>query len=83
MPLMKIKVIGSGCATCKKLHELTNQAVEELGMKDEVEYGTNINEIVAMGLMQSPVLAIDGKPVLIGKIFSLEKIKEAIQKASA
>jgi small redox-active disulfide protein 2 len=79
---MNIKVIGSGCATCEKLHDLTTQAVQELGMKDEVEYGTDVNEIVAMGLMQSPVLAIDGKPALVGKVFDLEKIKGAIQKAA-
>ena len=35
---MKIQVLGSGCATCKSLYELTKKAVSDLGMKEEVEY---------------------------------------------
>ena len=43
---MKIQVLGSGCPTCKKLFELTKQAVEELDLKTEVEYITDIQKIV-------------------------------------
>ena len=77
---MKIQVLGSGCPTCKKLFELTKQAVEELGLKIEVEYITDIQRIVEMGVMSSPVLAIDGKPAITGFLPDVEKIKEAIKK---
>ena len=77
---MQIQVLGSGCPTCKKLFELTKQAVEELGLKIEVEYITDIQEIVKMGVMPSPVLAINGKPILTGFVPNIEKIKEAIKK---
>jgi len=73
---MKIQVLGSGCPTCKKLFELTKQAVEELDLKTEVEYITDIQKIVEMGVMSSPVLAIDGKPVITGFLPDVEKIKE-------
>jgi len=75
---MKIQVLGSGCVTCKKLFELTKQAVEEMGLKTEVEYVTDIQKIVEMGVMSSPVLAIDGKPVLTGFLPGIGKIKEII-----
>jgi len=77
---MKIQVLGSGCPTCKKLFELTKQAVEELDLKTEVEYITDIQKIVEMGVMSSPVLAIDGKPVITGFLPDVEKIKETIKK---
>ena len=77
---MKIQVLGSGCPTCKKLFELTKQAVEELGLKIEVEYITDIQRIVEMGVMSSPVLAIDGKPAITGFLPDVEKIKETIKK---
>jgi len=77
---MKIAVLGSGCATCKALYELTKKAVLQLGLKDEVEYITDISKIIEMGVMQSPVLAINGKPVMIGFIPDVEKIKEIIKK---
>lgn len=77
---MKIQVLGSGCPTCKKLFELTKKAVEDLELKTEVEYITDIQKIVEMGVMSSPVLAINGKPVLAGSLPNIEKIKETIKK---
>ncbi len=75
---MKIQVLGSGCATCKKLFELTKNAVEELDLKTDVEYVSDVQKIIDMGLMSSPVLAIDGKPVLVGRVPEAEKIREII-----
>ena len=77
---MKIQVLGSGCPTCKKLFELTKQAVEELGLETEVEYITDIQKIVEMGVMSSPVLAINDKPVISGHLPDIEEIKETIKK---
>jgi len=82
---MKIQVLGSGCPTCKNLYELTKKAVEELGLNEEVEYLTGeegIQKIVEMGVMQSPVLAIDGKPVMIGFVSDVEEIKKLIQESN-
>lgn len=76
---MKIKVIGSGCPTCKNLFELTKKAVSELGIDSTVEYSTDVSEIIEMGVMQSPVLAIDGKPAMLGS-GSLERIKDTLKK---
>jgi len=77
---MQIQVLGSGCPTCKKLFELTKQAIEELDLKTEVEYITDIQKIVEMGVMSSPVLAIDGKPAIAGFLPDVEKIKDTIKK---
>jgi small redox-active disulfide protein 2 len=76
---MQIKVLGSGCPTCKKLFELTKKAVEELDLKIEVEYITDIQKIVEMGVMQSPVLAINGKPVMTSSTSDIERIKNLIR----
>jgi len=76
---IKIQVLGSGCPSCKKLFELTKQAVKELDLKIEVEYITDIQKIVEMGVMSSPVLAINGKPAITGFLPNVEKIKETIK----
>jgi small redox-active disulfide protein 2 len=75
---MKIQVLGSGCPTCKKLFEITKQAVKELNLTDEVEYSTDVSKIIEMGVMSSPVLAVDGKPMMVGFSPDIEKIKAAI-----
>jgi len=76
---MKIQVLGSGCPTCKKFFELTKKAVEELEIKADVEYITDIQKIIEMGVMQSPVLAVDEKPVISGFLPDIEKIKEVLK----
>lgn len=78
---IKIKVLGSGCAKCKKLHELTEEVVKELGFELNVEYVTDISEIIAMGVMSSPVLAINDKAVLVGVLPSKEELKEIVEKS--
>ena len=77
---IKIQVLGPGCASCKKLFELTKQAVQEMGLKTEVEYVTDIQKIIEMGVMSSPVLAINGKPAITGFLPDVKKIKETIKK---
>jgi small redox-active disulfide protein 2 len=78
---MKIQVLGSGCATCKSLYELTKKAVSDLGMKEEIEYSTDVSKIVEMGVMSSPVLAVNGKPVMVGSVPDIEKLKDLLKGA--
>ncbi len=75
---MTIQVLGTGCPTCKKLFELTERATAELGLGVKVEYINDIEKIMAMGVMSSPILAIDNQPVVVGLVPSLERIKELL-----
>ncbi|MBU4217150.1 thioredoxin family protein [Candidatus Parcubacteria bacterium] len=75
---MNIQVLGTGCPTCKKLYERTRQAAIELNLEVEVEYINDMEKILALGVMSSPVLVIDGKVITAGQFPSLEKIKELL-----
>jgi small redox-active disulfide protein 2 len=77
---MKIEVIGSGCKKCKALYELAKEVAGELGINDTVLYSTDINKIVLMGIMSSPVLTISDKPVLVGMLPDKERLREIISK---
>lgn len=79
---IKIQVLGSGCPSCKRLFELTKQAVQEMELKIEVEYITDIQKIVEMGVMQSPVLSINGKPVMTGSTSDIKRIKDLISQSN-
>jgi small redox-active disulfide protein 2 len=79
---MTIQVLGSGCSNCKRLYELTSEIVDELKLDTKVDYITDVSKIVEMGIMQSPVLAINGKSVMVGFIPDKEKIKTLIIKAT-
>ena len=75
---MTIQVLGSGCTTCKNLYELTKELVTELKIDTEVEYITDISKIIEMGVFTSPVLAIDGRPIMTGFSSDPERLKELI-----
>ena len=70
---MKIEIIGSGCPKCKQLEANARKAVEETGKKAEVVKITDINEIIELGIMSTPAIAIDGKIKASGRIPDVEK----------
>lgn len=71
---MIIKVLGSGCAKCRKLEE--NARLAAAGMDAVVQKISDINQITNYGVMLTPALVIDEKVVSTGKVLSPEKIKE-------
>lgn len=73
-----IKVLGSGCPTCKKLHETVKQIASEMGIGVAVEYSDDIQELVATGAMSSPVLVVNGQVVSAGQSLGPEKARELL-----
>lgn len=80
---MTIQILGSGCPNCHQLEENARAAVAELGIDATFEKITNMDEIVEMGVMRTPGLAIDGTVVRFGKVYSPRQIAEAIQQYQA
>jgi small redox-active disulfide protein 2 len=73
---MIIKVLGSGCANCKKLEENTKKAVEELGIEATIEKVEDFKKIMAYGVMKTPALVVDEKVKIMGRVPSSEEIKK-------
>jgi small redox-active disulfide protein 2 len=73
---MIIKVLGTGCANCKKLEENTRKAVAELGIDAAIEKVTEIKDIMSYGVMKTPALVVDGKVKIMGRVPSPEEIKK-------
>ena len=76
---MKIQILGTGCAKCNQLYQNAQQAVAELAVDAELEKVTDLNTIMAFGVMVTPALAIDGQVKTSGKVPSAEAIKDMIQ----
>lgn len=80
---MDIKVLGPGCAKCRKLAENTSAAADQLGLACTVEKVTDINEMIAHGVMTTPALVVDGKVLSMGKALSVDEVKALIGDESA
>jgi len=72
---MKIQILGTGCPKCKKLAENAEAAAKALGVEYTIEKVTDINEIMAFGVMMTPGLAVDGDVKIVGKVPSPDEIK--------
>ncbi|MDD5169623.1 MAG: thioredoxin family protein [Syntrophales bacterium] len=73
---MKIQILGTGCQNCLKLAKNAEEAAK--GTDYEIEKISDIKEIMKLGVMQTPALAVDGKVKSVGKILSAEEIKKLL-----
>ena len=75
---MEIKVLGTGCPSCKTLYETTQQAIAELGSGATLVKEEDLLKIIEYNILSLPALVIDGKVVSAGKQLSLKEVKELL-----
>ncbi len=78
---MRIQVLGTGCPKCRKLERLVREAAESLGLEYTLEKVDDVGDIVAMGVMSTPALAVDGEVVLVGRTPSGREIEGLLRDA--
>jgi small redox-active disulfide protein 2 len=64
----KVVVYGSGCKRCQQLKANAERAVADKGLGISVDYVTDMGEIATKGFMAMPVLEVDGKAVVSGRV---------------
>ncbi|TXG95837.1 MAG: thioredoxin family protein [Rhodocyclaceae bacterium] len=71
---MLIKILGTGCAKCNRLEQLTREVVAEQGLDATFEHVTNMDEIMAYPIMTTPALVVDEMVKVAGRMPSKEEI---------
>lgn len=70
-----IKILGSGCAKCKTLYQNTLEAVKQTGIEAEVIKIEDFQEMMKYNVLTTPVLMIDDKAVIKGRVADIAEIK--------
>ncbi|MDO9584590.1 MAG: thioredoxin family protein [Desulfomicrobium sp.] len=77
---MKIQILGTGCPKCVKLTAAVKTAADDLGLAYEIEKVTDVNQIMAYGVMMTPGLVVDGEVKLVGKVPTVDELKKILAK---
>lgn len=72
--MVNIKILGGGCANCKRLEAQARKVVDALGVDAEFEKVTDHEEIFKYPILSTPGLVINGKLVSAGRIPSEAEI---------
>jgi small redox-active disulfide protein 2 len=81
--MLIIKVLGSGCANCKRLEAIAHQVVDQMGVEAEVVKVTEFKDIMAYNIMSTPGLVINEKLVSAGRIPSPAEVTTWLTNALA
>ncbi len=66
--MLSVKILGIGCARCKRLEVTTRKVVESLGIEADIEKVTEYAEIMKYPIFSLPGLVINEKLVAAGRI---------------
>ncbi|MFO7873914.1 MAG: thioredoxin family protein [Bacteroidales bacterium] len=75
---MDIKIMGSGCAKCKKLEELTRNVVDELKLQADIKKEEDFATIMEYGIVRTPALVINDKVLLSGRLPSQGELRDLL-----
>lgn len=78
-----IKVLGAGCKSCHEQYENAKEAVQNLGLSVEVEYITDMEKVMAYGVMSMPAIVVNDKVLSMGKILKTTDVEKLLRKVDA
>ncbi|MGN1276166.1 MAG: thioredoxin family protein [Floccifex sp.] len=76
--IQSIKVLGMGCKTCHAQYENVKKAVSNLDI--EVEYITDLETVMAYGVMSMPGIVINEEVVSTGKLLKPKEVMKWMEK---
>jgi len=75
-PMLTVKILGSGCANCKKLEAVSREAAASAGLEAEFIKVTDMKAIMAYDLLSTPGLVINDKLVSSGRIPTQAEVRQ-------
>ena len=74
-----VKVLGAGCKSCHEQYENAKTAVKAMGLSVEVEYITDMEKVMAYGVMSMPAIVVNEQVVSMGKVLKADEVESLIK----
>ena len=74
--MVNVKVLGPGCANCKRLEQIARHEVENLGIEANIEKVTDYGQIMGYGVMSTPGLVINERVVAYGRVPANQEVAD-------
>lgn len=81
--MLTIKILGSGCANCKRLEQIVRKQVEELTLQAEIIKVTDYPSIMRYDIMATPGLVINEQLIASGRIPGIDEVRNWLTSAAA
>ena len=75
-----IKVLGAGCKSCHEQYENAKAAVKSIGLSVEVEYITDMEKVMAYGVMSMPAIVVNEQVASMGKVLKAADVEKLLHK---
>jgi len=75
-------IVGPGCGKCHTLAQRTEEAARELGMAYELRKITDLQQIMALGVMMTPALVVNGAVKVSGRVPTVEELKQILRESA-
>ncbi|MBE0588205.1 MAG: TM0996/MTH895 family glutaredoxin-like protein [Hydrogenophaga sp.] len=74
--MLIVKILGSGCANCKKLEAVAREAATASHIEAEFLKVTDMQQIMAYDLLSTPGLVVNEKLVSSGRIPTVAEVQK-------
>ena len=80
--MSKLQILGPGCSNCQRLLANVEQAARDLGLAAEIEKVEELDKILALGVMRTPALVLDGEVAVMGRVPAVEELKGLLARSA-
>ncbi len=76
--MLTVKILGSGCANCKKLEAVAREAAKNAHLEADFIKVTDMKAIMNYDLLSTPGLVVNGKLVSSGRIPTVAEMQKLL-----